>query len=174
MNGKIVTAALVVPAAIAGIAMYYLQVYACYDDGRLAGQGGDVVIRLTSADGTVADLDVTAFRGIDADSSPIRFRACFDVAPDAASGAMTYAGATPLTGPGWFDCFDAKAIGSALESGAATAYLGEENVVYGVDRVLAIFPDGRGYAWHQINRCGEEVFDGNPPPAGCPPPPEKD
>ncbi|MEO0692827.1 MAG: DUF6446 family protein, partial [Pseudomonadota bacterium] len=26
--------------------------------------------------------------------------------------------------------------------------------------------------WHQINACGEEVFDGNPPPDGCPPVPE--
>jgi len=41
-----------------------------------------------------------------------------------------------------------------------------------VDRVLAIYPDGRGYAWHQINRCGKIVFDGQPAPADCPSPPQ--
>ena len=80
---------------------------------------------------------------------------------------------TPLTAPGWFDCFDAQAIGAALEENQAIAFLGTANITYGFDRVVAIFPDGRGYAWHQINICGEEVFDGNPPPPGCPPPPER-
>ena len=64
------------------------------------------------------------------------------------------------------------AIGTALEEGQATAYLGVPNIQYGFDRVVAIFPDGKGYAWHQMNICGEEVFDGNPPPPSCPPRPE--
>jgi hypothetical protein len=46
-------------------------------------------------------------------------------------------------------------------------------VLYGIDRVLAIYPDGRAFAWHQINACGKFVFDGDPPPEGCPPVPER-
>ena len=60
---------------------------------------------------------------------------------------------------------------AALESGTALAFLGTENIVYGIDRVVAITDTGRGYVWHQINACGERVFDGDPPPPGCPPPP---
>ena len=30
---------------------------------------------------------------------------------------------------------------------------------------------GRGYVWHQINHCGEVVFDGQPAPEDCPEPP---
>ena len=81
--------------------------------------------------------------------------------------------AVPLNAPGWFDCFDAAEIGAALEDGTAIAFLGTANVVYGFDRIVAVTDDGRGFVWHQINHCGEEVFDGNPPPEGCPPPPER-
>ena len=80
----------------------------------------------------------------------------------------------PNNAPSWFDCFDAQAIGAALEDGTATAYLGIFNVVYGFDRVVAIDGDGRGYVWHQINECGEAAFDGDPLPDGCPPKPEAD
>jgi hypothetical protein len=45
-------------------------------------------------------------------------------------------------------------------------------VIYGVDRVVAITEDGRGYVWHQINRCGEVVFDGQAAPDDCPEPPQ--
>ena len=90
---------------------------------------------------------------------------------------LTYAHAasfaTPRTAPGWFDCFDAEAIGDAIESGEARAYLGTKDVRYGIDRIVAILPDGRGFAWHDINACGEVVFDGDPAPEGCPPVPER-
>jgi hypothetical protein len=29
--------------------------------------------------------------------------------------------------------------------------LGERNARAGVDRVFAVFPDGRAYGWHQLN-----------------------
>jgi hypothetical protein len=45
-------------------------------------------------------------------------------------------------------------------------------VSYGIDRIVAITEDGRGYVWHQINDCGEVVFDGEPAPENCPEPPE--
>ena len=95
-----------------------------------------------------------SFDGIDADSSPLRFRGCFTTTMSLAmltETYETYEGATPLTAPGWFDCFDADQIGAALETGGAIAFLGERNIQDGVDRVVAIFPDGRGFAWHQLN-----------------------
>ena len=60
-----------------------------------------------------------------------------------------------------------------LDTGQALAFMGTENVTYGIDRIVAIHEDGRGFVWHQINECGEEVFDGNAPPEGCPTPPQR-
>ncbi len=172
MNGKVIAIFLVVVGLAAGAAMYWLQVHAFYEEVRLASDGGDVAIRATRADGTVDDIVVSDFRGVDAASSPIRFRACF-VTSSTQNGFALYPNAQPLVAPGWFDCFDASAIGADLAAGRAVAVLGEANVTYGIDRVLALYPDGRAYAWHQINACGEVVFDGDPAPEGCPPAPER-
>jgi hypothetical protein len=172
MSGRIIAIFLVTAGLIAGVAVYWLQVHAFYEEVRLASDGGDVKLRVTRADGTVADLAVSQFRGIDADSSPIRFRACF-MTSATQNGLALYPKAQPLVAPRWFDCFDAAAIGADLAAGRAVALLGEQNVTYGIDRVLALYPDGRAFAWHQINACGEVVFDGDPPPEGCPPLPER-
>ena len=157
-------------ALIAGLAMYYFQVYAFYDELT----EGEVV--LTTLDGTPEPVVTENFRGIDSDSSPIRYRACFDVQMSVAALTETYVvyeGAEPLVAPRWFDCFDAQAIGEALENGSAFAFLGEENISYGVDRVVAVMPDGSAVSWHQINICGERVFDGEAAPEGCPAAPER-
>ena len=77
----------------------------------------------------------------------------------------------PTIGPGWFDCYDAQKIGEALEAGEALAFLSEHLAHYGMDRVVAVFPDGRAFAWHQINECGKAFYDGRDLPAGCPTPP---
>ena len=86
---------------------------------------------------------------------------------------VSYEGAVPLNAPNWFGCFDAASIGEDLEEGQAFAFLSERNITYGIDRVVAVYDDGRAYAWHQINRCGQVVFAGNPAPSGCPPPPSR-
>lgn len=170
--GKVLAGAILVMALVAGAAMYYLQVYHFYSEVALVSEGGTVEMRITLADGSDIALPVHDFRGIDADSSPIRFRACFEASLPQDVGLVPYPEAVPLTAPRWFDCFDAKEIGADLEAGRARAYLGEADVIYGVDRVLAIYPDGRARAWHQINRCGKVVFDGKPAPADCPAPPQ--
>jgi hypothetical protein len=174
VSGKVIGILLVGLGLLAGVAMYWLQVYAFYDEVAPVAEGGTVVMKMTTVEGVEIDLPMNGFVGIDADSSPIRFRACFTTTLPEGVTPAAYPKALPLNAPGWFDCFDAAAIGEDLASGAATAYLGEENVLYGIDRVLALYPDGRAFAWHQINRCGEEVFDGRPAPEGCPPPPERD
>ncbi|RSK34879.1 histidine kinase [Rhodovulum iodosum] len=163
-------------ALLAGAAVYYLQVYAYYEPVPVSAPAAEV--RLTSlVTGEAEMVPVDGFEGIDSESSPLRFRACFEMPLSLALLTETYVirdEAVPLNAPGWFDCFDAAEIGAALETGGAVAFLGEANVSYGIDRVVAVFEDGRAVAWNQINACGQVVFDGRPPPPGCPPPPAND
>jgi len=172
MNGKLLGGSIVGLSLIAGAALYYLQVYHFYED-----VSEDVAqIELTLLDGTPEAIRAEAIQAIDATSSPIRYRACFNT-PEGI-GMLTetyvvYSDAVPLTAPGWFDCFNAEQIGNALADGDAVAFLGVENIVYGIDRIVVIDFEGRGYAWHQINACGEKAFDGDPLPPDCPPPPER-
>ncbi|MBB3712204.1 hypothetical protein FHS00_001781 [Limimaricola variabilis] len=170
MITRIVISALLAFALLSGVLMWYLQVYAYYEELTPAQVGEVVVLDDRAAPIPVA---VSELRAIDADSSPIRFRACMtvqDVTPF--EHAVEHERAEPLVAPGWFDCFDAREVGEALESGQAKAYVWKLNEPYGIDRVLAVMPDGRGLAWNQINACGEIVFDGDPVPPGCPTPPE--
>lgn len=173
MTGKLLAIVIVMSALFAGGAMYYLQVYHFYEEVEAAGAGD---VRLTSlATGEAEPILYEDFRGIDAESSPIRYRACFITPTSLATLTETYVpyeDAVPLEAPGWFDCFDAGAIGAALEDGTALAFLGQKDIRYGIDRVVAIGRDGRGLVWHQINHCGEVVFDGQPAPEDCAEPPE--
>lgn len=153
--------------------MYWLQVYAFYAPVEPASAQGEM--RLTTLEGVVEPILSAGFDGIDSDSSPIRFRACFTTPQSMAmltETYQTYPQAVPLTAPGWFDCFDAAAIGDALEQGEAIAFMGQENITYGVDRVVAVYGDGRAFAWNQINACGAVVFNGGAAPVDCPPAPE--
>lgn len=157
-------------ALAAAVAMYYLQVYAFYDE---MSAEGDAVVLTTLFDGQPEPILYENFSNIDSNSSPIRYRACFETPTSLALLTETYVvveAAEPRIAPGWFDCFDAEAIGQDLESGDAVAFMGIENVDYGIDRIVAVYPDGRAFAWHEINACGEVVFDGDPVPEGCPDP----
>ncbi|WP_371168359.1 DUF6446 family protein [Aliiroseovarius sp. 2305UL8-7] len=150
MSGKIIGTFIVVTALIAGVAIYWLQLYAFYDE-----VSADAPLRMTNVvTGEPEIVLYDSFEGIDANSSPLRYRGCFTTSMSLAMLTETfeiYDEATPLTAPGWFDCFDAVQIGAALENGEAVAFLGERNIQDGVDRVVAVFPDGRGYTWHQLN-----------------------
>ncbi len=150
--GKIIGGGIVVIAVAAGLAMYWLQEYAFYEE--VAFQSGQE-IKLTLIDNGVAEpIMASQITGIDADSSPLRFRACFTTPmslPMLTETYQIYEGAEPLIGPSWFDCFDAGTIGAALESGEALAFLSEAGIKPGVDRVVAVFPDGRAFAWHQFS-----------------------
>jgi len=168
MTGKILTLAIVICALVAGVAMYYLQVYAYYYDVEETGQDVALTSVVTGQPEVISSRDFVA---INADSSPIRFRACFQT--DDSMGLLSesyelFDDAVPLLAPKWFDCFDAEAIGQDLETGAAVAFMGARNFEYGIDRVVAIYPDGRGYMWHQINDCGEKNYDGSPVDPTCP------
>ena len=171
-TGKIAIGAIVLSAIIAGFGLYYLQVYAFYD--ALPPETDEILLTSLSS-GEPEAVAVDGFSGIDSDSSPIRYRACFEMPASLAMLTETYViaeEAEPLIAPGWFDCFDAERIGADLAEGVAIPFMGVKNIVYGVDRVVAVYPDGRGYAWNMLNFCGEVVFDGDPVPAECPEPPE--
>ena len=171
--GRIVVVALLALTVLAGAGLFYLEQFHWYDV-REEGRG---TVTLTTADGTRVALDVTGLRIAEGDSSPLKYRSCFDVGPatvDFDGRYASYPDAAPTVAPRAFPCFDAAALAEALAGGEAQAFLGQANVTYGIDRVVALTDDGRGYAWHQINACGERVFDGDPPPPGCPPPPPAD
>jgi hypothetical protein len=148
-SGRLTVIAIVGITILFGIGVWYASTRAYYE--RLES----VEITLQRPDGTLVPLVIAVAEGIDAYTSPLRFRACFRVEPETTASltaeAMPYDDATPLLAPGWFDCFDADAIGEAIEAGEARAVLGVRNISDGVDRVVALFPDGRGYAWNQLN-----------------------
>ncbi len=166
---RVIIVIMLLMGAAAGGLLYYQQVYAYYEEVQ-----AETVMLTSVATGAPEPVVVTAFTGVDADSSPLRYRACFQVPLSQATLTETFVivdAAEPRVAPPWFDCFDAGQIGADLQTDAI-AFLGTENIVYGIDRIIAVYPDGRGYAWHQINACGEVVFDGNRPPENCPPLPE--
>lgn len=171
--GRIAVGFILLVAAIYGAGFWYTAERAYY--APVAFTPGAEIRLVPLAGGAPEPIVVTEVEGTDAASSPIKFRACFRTPLTLAMLSETYTpypDAEPLIAPTAFGCFDAEAIGKALETGEALAFLSEPNIKYGVDRVVAITSDGRGYAWHQINACGREVFEGRPAPEGCPPVPE--
>ena len=85
---------------------------------------------------------------------------------------LVYEDAVPKIAPYWFDCFDAKELGLALkDKDYGEVFLSKKNIVYGIDRVVAILANGNGYVWHEINECGDKLYDGSPVSNECP---EKD
>jgi hypothetical protein len=152
VNGKIVGGFIVIVAAIAAVGVYWTQEYAYYKEVVFA-PGAEITLTLIASD-IAEPILAENIKGIDADSSPLRFRACFTTPMTLGMLTETYRaydGAEPTIAPGWFDCFDAAAIGAALEKGEAVAFLSQANIVPNFDRVVAVFPDGRAFAWHQIS-----------------------
>jgi len=148
-TGKIMASMLVLVALLAGVAVYYLQVYGFYEDVNEITGAREIV--MTLPDGSTRPVAVSDFKAIDASSSPIRWRSCFTLDPAEVADAAPYPAATPLNGPGWFQCYSAKALTADLEAGNARAILGQSEVRPDVDRVLVVYPDGRAFGWHQLN-----------------------
>ena len=138
MSGRILIIGLLLIAAVAGAGLWYAQVYAYYQP----------VEGLSSVTIDGAAVPVSDYRGLDGASSPLKLRGCFTVDPALVAGPAPRK-ATPLIAPGWFDCFDAEAIGLALEQGAARAVVAEA-APQGFERIVAVFPDGRAYQWRQV------------------------
>lgn len=164
--GRVAVVALFVAGLAAGGLLWWLQTRAYYDE---PARGDAVTLTLDGREVALA-AEVTS---IDAASSPLRYRACFALAAPLPGTPTAPEFASPTVAPGWFECFDADSVGADLEAGRALPVLAQADVEYGIDRIAAIYPDGRGVAWHQINRCGRAVFDGEPLPQGCAPPPDR-
>ena len=164
--GKFLAVLLLGSAVIAGASMYYLQVYGLYDEV----QTRDVQL-VSVVDDLLETISFDNFQAIDSQSSPIRYRACFTTDLSIPLLSETYVGlekASPRNAPKWFDCFDAAAIGAELAAGTAVPFLGQKNVHFGVDRIVAITDDGRGYIWHDLNDCGDKAYDGTIVGEECP------
>ncbi|WP_375281078.1 DUF6446 family protein [Pseudooctadecabacter sp.] len=164
---------------LAGVGMFYLQSYAGWAELD-AAQVGEIQLQSVET-GNLEPILAENVKGLDTVregvrlSGAISFRACFTTPQSLAMLTETYViadNAEPLTTVGWFDCYDAREVGRALETGEAVAFRGAENISYGVDRMAAVFPDGRGFMWHQLNDCGEALFAGDTPPETCPDAPE--
>ncbi len=169
MAGKLIGIVIVVSALVAGAALYYLQIYGFYTE--ISDQDAPPVELVSRATQSPERISYSALKAIDADSSPIRFRACFstDLTPATLEKTYTKSEADePRNAPKWFDCFDAAAIAEELNAGTATAFLGQKNIHFGVDRIVAITQDGRGYIWHELNDCGEKAYDGTIVGEECP------
>ena len=86
-SGKIMASMLVLVAVLAGLAVWYLQVYGFYEDvDEITGASQMMV---TLPDGATRPVTVSEFKGIDAESSPIRWRACFTLDPAEVADPVT-------------------------------------------------------------------------------------
>lgn len=168
MAGKLVSIFILLSAALIGGGIYWAYNFWYYEEVTVDADG----VQLTSlASGTPEAIAFSGAQAIDAVSSPIRYRACFQTELTPAEASETFEmfeDPEPLNAPPWFDCFDALALGDALRAGTAIAFTGERNITYGIDRVVAITQDGRGFVWHQLNECGDKLYDGTPAGENCP------
>lgn len=160
MKGSILIGGTLIAAAAAGLGLWYTSTLAFYYE----------VEGVTSLPIAAEDVQVSDYRGIDADTSPLKMRACFRLdRPYTASDTLAEV-AEPLVAPNWFDCFNAREISLDIKAGRATVLLSRSNVPYGFDTFIAHYPDGRAFMWRQINPCGDAQFSGNDLPQGCPDP----
>jgi hypothetical protein len=157
MNGKMMVGGIVAAALVAGAGLWYSQTYAYYE----RQDGLNEVVAFGDA------FPAKNYRGIDAETSPLKLRACFTVDWDYAPSQTYKAVAEPLTAPSWFGCFDAEAISNDIQADKATVILAEKNEPFGFSRYIAQYPDGNAFMWRQINECGKAQFDGNDLPEGC-------
>lgn len=166
--GKFLAGLLVFSALFAGFGMYYLQVYAFYEEVTPTGEDVQLVNLVTQMPEPIL---FDGYQAIDGSSSPIRYRACFTTSMSHALLTETFASydtPEPRNAPSWFDCFDAQAIADELKAGTALAFLGTKNIAFGIDRIVAITEDGRGYVWHEPNECGTKAYDGTLTGEECP------
>ncbi|MEM6548575.1 MAG: DUF6446 family protein [Pseudomonadota bacterium] len=138
ISGRAVAVGLVLFAGLFAVALWYAQTYAFYEE---------TVADAVEIAGT--RYPVAEWQGIDASTSPLKMRACFEMA-DVPEAPLAKA-PEPLVAPGWFDCFDAEMIDRALAAGEAVAYQAATEEADGVDRLVARFPDGRAFMWRQLN-----------------------
>jgi uncharacterized protein DUF6446 len=170
MNGKLVISIMLAISFAIPAGIYYFQVYAYYFE--VEPTGPQDVQMVTLSDGTSEPVPQTGFQAIDATSSPIRYRACFNTTLSLDAVRARYVAAPdvePRNAPGWFDCFDAGILDGELKAGTAATFLGVKNIAFGIDQIIAITQDGRGYIWHSPNNCEAKDYEGTVVGEDCPP-----
>ncbi len=151
MTGRLAVIGLLAAALTAGAVLWHRQVFVEYSRFEGSWNGFGTVLKLA---GSGNGIPLSGIEGIQGPSSPLKFRACFRTDPASVpkpAGATSYRNPTPLTVPDWFDCFDAAELGADLEAGRAQAFLVQAEIADGIDLVAAFYPDGRGFAWRQVN-----------------------
>ena len=146
MSGKLFMGGFVAFTVIFGIGLYYSMVYAYYE--KVDG------ITEISVQGQM--ISVADYEGLDATSSGLKLRGCFTVTPADFDALEVAANPIPLSAPKWFECYDVAQIHGDIEAGLALAYLAVENEKDGIDRFIAVYPDGRAYQWRQLNAKYQE------------------
>lgn len=154
MSGRVVALGIVITAIFAGVLMYWLETYYFYDE----------VEGLEAVEIAGESYPVSGYQGLDSTSSPLKLRGCFQLTEPGAFDAALVAGeplnaafleagnkVLPLSTPGWFDCYDPAAIDAALRDGEARVIVAERNEFKGIDRIVVLWPDGRGVMWRQLN-----------------------
>ncbi len=142
MNGKITVTVILGFSIFFGILFYYFQTYAYYQE--VSGVENILV--------SDKRIKVWNYQGIRADTSALKMRSCFKVQTSAFRALAPAENPQPLNAPFWFSCFNSKDLQNAIDDGSARAYLAKENEVEGIDRLVVIYPDGRGYEWRQLNK----------------------
>lgn len=171
-GGKLAASAIVLAAALAGFGIWYTQSYAYHVPAPVQDS-----ITLTTLAGDTRALAVTDFQAITSESSPLGYRACFTLIQPPMGFTEIFdrpADEAPTIAPGWFDCYDARSLGEDIGANTAIVLMGTKNIAYGIDRVIALYVDGRGFAWHQLNNCGRKAYDGSVIGEECPPRPAQD
>jgi len=157
VNGKWFVGAMLGFTAVFGAALWYNTNYAYYrkinDVSEVSMQGQVFAVR--------------DYRGIDADTSPLKMRACFNIDRPYEPLGPKAAQANPLIAPMWFTCFDAEQIAADIDGGKAISIRAGVNEPFGFTRYVAQYPNERAFMWRQINECGDAKFSGEELPPGC-------
>ena len=166
--GKVVAILILGTALLVGGGIWYAQTWGYYRPVE-----GPVTLTLAGPDDALTTLPARDVRAIASEASPLGFRACFtaDLDADALLSEIAVTprpDARPTIAPGWFLCFDAGELARLLEAGEARAFKAYPNARLGVDRIVALGADGRGWAWHELNDCGRRAYDGTPVGEACP------
>ncbi|MCF6305724.1 MAG: DUF6446 family protein [Rhodobacteraceae bacterium] len=146
MSGKTLIIGMGVFLTIFTVALYLTQIYGFYQK----------VNDLPSIMVEGREVAVDNYVGLDADSSGLKLRGCFNVDPAEFDGVTLHNAAIPLGTPKWFDCYDPAQIHADIKSGASIAYSVAVNELDGLDRIVVVYPDGRAYQWRQINEKYQE------------------
>ena len=141
MSGKIVVFFLMGFTIFFGSTLYYFQVFAFYEK----------VKNLSQIEVAGVMVPVNDYTGIDSETSGLKLRGCFTTDPRLFDKLPKLLDSTPLSAPFWFDCFDNQKLQEDIDGGNLDVFMAEENEKDGIDRVIAIYPNGIGFQWRQLN-----------------------